>query len=441
MHSESLNYVLGHYLNSMDKRFFNLFNLSEDEAIALLDTPLDQLGEDDSRYVAASHLINFSTDRSIQALIRAVQNTDPALDNRIVRRKAVESLGRLTAAPALPVIRACLADEDCYMVENAVWAIGEIGTQDPAILEEMAQLLEKPGQTYRVIIHTLTKLAYQPALERIRKFIDIDDKPIASAAIAAICRLTHDYSDIEKIISFLYHPNVYARRLCIQDLIDAQYYAAIPQIAQAPVSLIFRLRGIRLLAETGIPSGAITVAEVQPHLEHVLLDHPKTLQLVHTYDQPPTLSFLIRELYETDFGRSYLATQTLLDTYPDTAGAALLATYSEEAHEDYGAHYHVMKLLGWLKYAPGYDLLLEGLHNREPQFQKSRAAAAIALGELGDPRAIAPLKTCLEAKLWDLRYAALIALEKLGDTHDYILLANDPDPFVQAKASSLCSIT
>lgn len=60
----------------MDKRFFNFFNLTEDQAIALLDTPQDQLSEDDSRYIAASHLINFPTERSINALMRAVQQTD-----------------------------------------------------------------------------------------------------------------------------------------------------------------------------------------------------------------------------------------------------------------------------------------------------------------------------------------------------------------------------
>ena len=50
-------------------------------------------------------------------------------------------------------------------VENAVWAVGEIGTSDVNILEDIAQLLDKPGQTYRVIIHTLTKLNYEPALD------------------------------------------------------------------------------------------------------------------------------------------------------------------------------------------------------------------------------------------------------------------------------------
>ena len=52
----------------MDKRFFNLYNLTEEQAIALLDTPQEEIGEDDSRYVAASHLVNFPTENTILAL-------------------------------------------------------------------------------------------------------------------------------------------------------------------------------------------------------------------------------------------------------------------------------------------------------------------------------------------------------------------------------------
>ncbi|MCC5645284.1 HEAT repeat domain-containing protein [Nostoc sp. CHAB 5824] len=420
----------------MDKRFFNFFNLTEDQAIALLDTPQDQLSEDDSRYIAASHLINFPTERSIKALMRAVQQTDPSLDNRIVRRKSVETLGRLQAESALPVIRTCLFDEDCYTVENAVWAIGEIGTQDPDILEDVAQLLDKPGQTYRVIIHTLTKFNYQPALERIRKFVDDADPPTASAAMAAVCRLTGDYSQMGKVVAMLQHPNVLGRRLSIQDLMDARYYDAIPYIARCPVSLVFRLRGIRTLAEAGIAAGAITFATIQPHLEQTLYDHPNDLSLVHSYPSLPTLPVLIRGLYETDFGRCYLAAKTILDHYPDAAPEALFATYAEEANNDYGAHFHVIKLFGWLKHSPAYDLLVEALDNKQPQFQKSRAAAAIALGELGEARAIPKLKACLETKIWDLKYAALMALEKLGDTSGYEQVTNDDDWLIRQKAKS-----
>ncbi|MBW4658815.1 MAG: HEAT repeat domain-containing protein [Drouetiella hepatica Uher 2000/2452] len=414
----------------MDKRFFKLFNLTEDQAIALLDTPQDQIGEEDSRYIAASHLVNFPTERSVQALMRAVQQTDSALDNRIVRRKSVETLGWLEAPQALPLIHTCLADDDCYMVENAVWAIGEIGTQDPDILEDVAKLLDRPGQTYRVIIHTLAKLNYHPALERIRKFVQDADPPTASAAITAVCRFTQDFSQMDKVVAMLQHPNVLARRLSIQDLIDAHYYDAIPNIARCPVSLVFRLRGIRMLVEGS--EGAIAFPAIQPYLEQTLYDHPKDLDLVHRYDRIPDLPDLIRGLYETDFGRCYLAVKTILEHYAEAAPAALFAAY-EEAVQDYGAHFHVVKLLGWLKQAPAYDLLVESLHNTQPQFQKSRAGAAIALGELGDPRAVPELQSCLETKIWDLKYAALMSLEKLGNS-TYEPFIDDTDWFIREKA-------
>lgn len=425
----------------MDKRFFSFFNLTEDQAIALLDTPQAEIGEEDSRYIAASHLINFSTDRSIAALMRAVQQTDPVLENRIVRRKSVETLGRLQAVQALPVIRTCLADDDCYTVENAVWAIGEIGTQDQDILAEIAQLLDKPGQTYRVIIHTLTKLDYQPAVARIRRFVDDIDPPTASAAIAAICRLTRDFSQMGKVVAMLQHKNVLGRRLSIQDLIDARYYDAIGNITRCPVSLVFRLRAIRMLAEAGIADKTLTFATIQPHLEQTLRDYPGDLDLVHSYEKLPDLPFLIHQLYETDFGRCYLAAKTILENYSEEAPAALFAAFAEEANNDYGAHFHVVKLFGWLKHSPAYDLLLEALHNSQPQFQKSRAGAAIALGELGEKRAIPELKACLETKIWDLKYAALMALEKLGDVTGYEIAATDQDWLVRAKVDAHTCVT
>ncbi|OKH26228.1 phycocyanin operon protein Y [Hydrococcus rivularis NIES-593] len=418
----------------MDKRFFNIFNLTEDEAIALLKTPPEQLEDKTDRYIAASHLINFPTERAIDALIEAVRDRDRDLYNRITRRKAIESLGRLKATAAIPVIRACLADEDCYTVENAVWAIGEIGTDDEAILEEIAQLLDKPEQSYRVIIQTLAKFNYRNALDRIQKFVDSDNEPIASAAIAAVARFSGDYSQIDKVVGFLQHESVNARRACIQDLIDAQYYDAIPEIAKCPVSVIFRLRGIRLLADAGTSAGKISFQKIEPHLDRAIRDRPDELNLVHEYDQLPSLAFLVNELYQTDFGRCYLASKTLLETYPDEAPEALMATYAEQAHNDYGAHYHVIKLLGWLKYAPAFDLLVEALQNPRPQFQKSRAAAAIALANLGDERAIPLLKASLNINIWDLKYACLLALKQFGDDSGKEIAARDPDWLVRAKA-------
>lgn len=424
----------------MDKRFFNMFGLTEDQAIALLNTPTEQLAAPTEHYVAVSHLINFPTERSINALIKVVQNPATELYDRITRRKALESLGRLQARQAIPVIRPCLDDEDCYTVENAVWAIGEIGTESEQLLAEIAQLLDKPNQSHRTIIQTLAKLNYQPAVERMKKFVDADDKPIASAAIAAICRLTGDYSQIGQVVEFLQHSSVNARRASIQDLIDAEYYQAIPEISRCPVSLVFRLRGIRLLATPAIKAEKISFADIESHLDRVIRDRPNDLDLVHEYDQKPSLDFAINELYHTDFGRCYLGSKTLLEWEPQAeVPEALLKTWEKEAHNDYGAHYHVVKLFGWLKYAPAYDLLVEALHNPSPQFQKSRAGAAIALGNLGDDRAIPLLKDALNSKIFDLKYACLLGLEQLGDSTGPTgreIAANDADELIRAKAMS-----
>ena len=422
----------------MNKRFAKLFDLTEEQAIAVLDTPPDQVSENDSRYIAASHLVNFPTEQTTQALIRALEQTDPSLDNRIVRRKAIESLGRLQVPEALPFIRPCLGENDKFTVENAVWAIGEIGTQDTALLDEIAALLETPEQNYRVIIQTLAKLGYQPAVEAIRPFVNYPEPPVVSAAIAAICQLTGDTSQMTQVAAFLRHPRVMARRLAIQDLMDAQYCEAIPAISQCPVSLVFRLRGIRQLAEVGIANGSLTFESMQSDLERTLRDYPTDLHLVDAYDSPPELPSLIRDLFDTNFGRCYLAAQQLLRLDDaNKVSVALLTAYREKACADYGAHFHIIKLLGWLHYAPAYDVFIEALHNRQPQFQKSRAAAAIALGELGDQRAIDELKLCLETRIWDLKYAALIALQQLGDMSGAEAVRQDPDWLVRAKADQL----
>ena len=84
---------------------------------------------------------------------------------------------------------------------------------------------------------------------------------------------------------------------------------------------------------------------------------------------------------------------------------------------------------------------MEALNNPLPQFQKSRAAAAIALGELGEPQAIPELKACLETKIWDLKYAVLIALEQLGDTGAYEEAANDDDWLIREMSRAKLQMT
>ena len=134
------------------------------------------------------------------------------------------------------------------------------------------------------------------------------------------------------------------------------------------------------MAAKGLATGKVSFAEIEPSLDRIIRDRPQDIEMVHEYDSPPALEFLIQELYHTDFGRCYLAGKTLLNEYSAQAPEALLQTYAAEAHNDYGAHFHVVKLLGLLQYQPAYDLIVEALHNTAPQFQKSPRSSSDRLG-------------------------------------------------------------
>ena len=420
----------------MDTTFLNLFpGLTEDKAIELLETPVDQLKEKYHRYLAAAHLVNFPTPRSIQALIQVLKDPSPVRENRQAQRKAIESLGRLKVSEAIEFMRPFLADSDCYLVENTVWAIGEIGTDDDDILEEIAQLLESEGQIYRVIIQTLARLGYQPALGRIEAFVDSEDSAIACAAMAAVSKLSDSSAYLDRIVQFVQAKNIHARRGVIQDLMELKHYGAMAEIAKAPVSQSLRLRGLRYLADEGVSSGQLQFSEIESSFDRTMWDHPTDLYRVYTYPLPPSLEDVLADLYNTNFGYCYLACQEMLAVYPD-AGEALEQSFRENAQEDYGAHYHIIKLFGWLKYAPAYDLFVDALVNLGDKFAKSRIAAAMSLAHLGDQRAIPHLKVGLESQTWKLKYACLLALDALGESSGREICASDSDWLIRAKAMS-----
>ena len=175
---------------------------------------------------------------------------------------------------------------------------------------------------------------------------------------------------------------------------------------------------------------------MQPWLEKTLQDHPHSISLVHRYDSIPAVNAVVQELYGTDFGRCYLGSKTLIDHYADDAPDALLKSYKEEGYNDYGAHYHIMRLFGWLQVHEAYDLLVDALHNKQPQFQKSRIAAAFSLAELGEAKAIPKIKKALAVPIWDLQYSAILALEKLGEPIEFPS-SDSTDWLVQEKLASL----
>ncbi|MYG38075.1 MAG: HEAT repeat domain-containing protein [Synechococcus sp. SB0676_bin_10] len=421
-------------------RFQNLFpGLSQAEALATLRKPLEALEDVSDRYLAAAHLVNFPDERTIAALMTCAADDHPAQAQRIARRKAVESLARLGASQALPVIQACLNSEDVYLVENAVWALAELQAQPEAVTDTLLQLLKDGRQNRRVVAQTAARLGIQEAIAPLEALRREEDPLLVTAATAALARLTGNKDGLAALEDHLLHPDVTVRRAVIQDLMDAQAFDALAAIAAAPVSPVFRLRGVRHLADQQHRQGDAQAGVLLPLVDRILLDDPAAVTLVHRYDAPPSLDFLVQELYGTDFGRVYLAVATLMAAANADMLAALTRSFADRGWNDYGAHYHMIKLFGWLGNPQALPLVREALANRRPQFQKSRPAAALTLARLDPQHAETVLQdAACEGSFWELRYAALMGLEQLQLPAPSATLA-DSDWLVALRAEAMAS--
>jgi len=416
-------------------RFQNLFpGLSQAEAMATLRRPLEELEDVSDRYLAATHLVNFPDEQTIAALMACAADGHPAQAQRIARRKAVETLARLGAHQALPVIQDCLDSEDPYLVENAVWALAELQAKPETVADILVRLLRDKQQNRRVVAQAVARLGIQEAIAPLRHLQQEEDPLLVTAATAALAQLTGHRDDLATLEGYLLHPDVTVRRAVIQDLMDAQSFSALAAIAGAPVSPVFRLRGVRYLADQQHQAGVAQTRELLTLVDQILLDDPSRITLVHRYDATPTLDFLVQELYGTDFGRVYLAVATLMSSCnPNTIGA-LTRSFADSGWNDYGAHYHMIKLFGWLGDAQPLPLVREALENSRPQFQKSRPAAALALARL-DPQQAAPVleQVVCEGSFWELRYGALMGLEQLQKSPPLAALG-DSDWLVAQRA-------
>lgn len=412
--------------------------LSQQEAIRLLMAPLESLESQSDPYMAAAHLINFPGEATEQALLRLVGDSEQAQPRRLARRKAVEVLARLGCREAIPAIGRCLRSDDPYLVENAAFALKELRCQDAEIHATLVSLLDEASQNQRVLIQSLASLGVAQALPSIQKFQEADSPGVRGAAISAIAQLGGSREPLRQLEDSMMLPNQMDRQSAIQDAIDAHAVELLPQILQAPVSPVFRMRAVKALWPQDVAQlDNLNLLSVLDALAH---DHPETLQLVHAYDQAPTDEFLIQEFFGTDFSRCYLALQTLRARSAEALWPLLQRRWNEEAHNDYGAHYFFIRLFALLGDAWPQDartiikgILDEAITTPRPQFMKSKPAAVLALSRLGFMDSEAQFKTLLDPALtsfWECRYAAVMVAPKT-----FLQGAlNDPSPFVAARA-------
>ncbi len=436
--------------------FDNLPPLSKEDALSILSTPINQLYLSSDYYKAVFHLLKYPGHETEKVLLELVKSESKEHPIVIARRKAVEGLARLKCIKAIPVIAQCLKSDDPYLVENAAWAIGELGCKDRKIHYEISSLLSNPKQNRRVLVQSLLKMEAISELDRIRALLEEKSLPVGviGASIAAISRLCGQkklYSELESHLSIV---NQNDRQCAVQDVIDAGAIELIPSVLVTPVAPFFRMRTLDSLW----PVGVLRVNDLHlfKALDQIILDDPRDIKLLHSYEQTPDIKFLIDELFGTDFSRCYLSLNTLIGMNPTELWPFIWNQW-ERLQKDYGALYFLTILFrtisGWSDYAISEinELSLSCLDDKWPHYMKFRPSAILTLMHFNPHRFFDNIELWLDPEktpFWACRYASLISIQpylgdaSIKDTVKFIYKScKDPNRFVSARASNiLCNI-
>tara|TARA_B100000524_G_scaffold326593_1_gene210172 strand:+ start:236 stop:1555 length:1320 start_codon:yes stop_codon:yes gene_type:complete len=356
--------------------------LSQVEALKILTSCVEELGSRSDFYMAVSHLINFPNEETVDGLIGFLQVVSEEQSVLLAQRKAVEVLGRLCSKEAEQVIGQCLGSKDVYMVENAAWALGRLGTQDWGLHQAMMTLLSDAGQNRRVLIQTLSSLAIEEAQAQFTQLASDDVPSVAGAAIAALAKKGRvSQQQLTKLSDHLFLPNQMDRQSAVQDIIDAQAVSLLPDVIKAPISPAFKTRALKSLLD----DNHLSCSDAAPLIQKIFQDNPQEMIVLHHYDCTHAPEFLVGELFCPDFSRCYLAMQELVKRDGQLIWPVLKQAWLDRAHNDYGAHYFFMHLFGLIDSWPLdssseiKEILLNAINDRRPQFRKSPPAALLSL--------------------------------------------------------------
>ncbi|WP_286187816.1 HEAT repeat domain-containing protein [Synechococcus sp. A15-28] len=425
-------------------------------AIEILATDFQDLESDSDYYMAVSHLVNFPGQFANEALLNFLGRVSTESAVLLAQRKAVEVLARLGVTQAQAKIASFLDSSDIYMVENAAWALAQIGCQDQAVHQRLIRLLHDSTQNQRVLIQSLSKLSVFAALPTITSLMDHEKSSVRGAAIAATIHLSGDRTRLADLADHLYVANQMDRQSAVQDVIDAGGIELMSSLLQAPISPAFRMRAVRALVDRS--SGEQLKNSALSAVDQVLRDDPRLITVLHHYGDPLPTQLLVEGLFHPDFSRGYLSMQTLLDRDPDEVWTHVWSSWHKKAHNDYGAHYFMMHLFGLIRnwsheaLASIHDILSDAIRDRRPQFRKSPSAALLSFAILFPGQCDHFLKdglTTVMQPFWDFRYTSLLLLQSpelsqiRSQNLDVVsnLSQSDPDYFVRWKAQSILQYT
>ena len=401
--------------------FDNLPELTKQESLCILATPIDKLRLKSDYYKAVFHLAKYPDNDTIQALMSLVESQ--VYDNSLIiaKRKAIEVLANLYCFDAIDIIAKCLSSPDIYTVENASWALGKLNCQSYEIHSKIGSLLIDSNQNRRVLVQSLNSMNAVSQLSKIKHLQEEKSLSpgIYGACIMALSNLANEKHNMFKLKEFLLLPNQNDRQCAIKDILDTGEVIFLEDIVKTPVAPFFRFQAINHFAFKS--KEVINSNNIFSLIESLINDNPNTLNMIREYKEEPSIDFLIDQLFNTDFAFSYLALKILLTKKTEEIWPCIQKKWNHILC-DYGAIYFVLHLFrnlsGWNEDAilNIINLARFCLSDKWPTYMKFRPIAILALFKIEKSINKSQIKIWLSEKstpFWVSRYATLIGLGKI----------------------------
>ncbi len=431
--------------------FDTLPQISKTEALLILKTPKKDLKLSSDYYKAVFFLAKYPSIETEQALLKLIKYK--TLDNSVLlaQRKAIEVLGNMKCKKALPHIIKALESSDPYIVGNSAWALQEIGCNDPNVHDFIGSLLDKPNHNHRLIIQSLIKMNAKSQLSKINNIFskrDIDPS-IKGAALVAILRFTGKKQNLELLKENLDSPIQNHRHCAVQDIIDANLTLLVPYVISTPISPAIRMRSICLLPLDANKKHKLCILDF---IDSIVIDDPTKIRRLIINDQINECNSLIKDLFSTDFSRSYYALSRLGGKSSKSIWKAI-NTYWEQFLKDYGALYFLIILFRYVDVSEEENRkrCLLALHHcldkSWPSQMKFKPQAIFSSISIDVDFFYKNLEYWLDENItnyWLSRYAALLASEILINNNRFdlskknlLILKKDSNQYVSLKLESI----
>ncbi len=431
--------------------FNNLPKINKRDAINILSKPISEVKFLADYYKAVFHLANFPCEESEKVLLEFIRYDCEKLEYNIAKRKAIELLAIFDCKKAIPTIADFLRNEnnDDYLIETVIWSLGELKCNDVDIINKICSILYSQFNNKRLVIQTLTNLGVRKEIDKIRSLSrdKQSSNGVKGASFAALIKLAGEEDKLTELKGFLRLSNQNDRHCAVQDIINAGHLSVLPDLIKAPISPSFKLMAIdSLWINEVVLWENINLFNC---IDSVIVDDPSEIDTLDVDYFNNDFSFLVDQLFHTDFNRCYHSIKELLKLPSDKVLYYLNDSW-DRAKSDYGAIYFFITLYKLLLDQKFYDeFILDKvdflLSKNWPNHMKFKSSSIQILGCLNETKFYNNINEFSNERYtpyWKNRYTALLVLQnkRLDIQKDFgKLFVNDSHRFVRLKAKEIMS--